>query len=173
VTVSGDSVTLESHGPSAKFSGRIVSVDAKSFDLDGTLEVIDIPIGYSPMTMCDEKSPLRFRNTGKRKFFRHTRTCQDMTTTYFDIFTETVDASKIELTKKMSALQGKHAYDRPGKCVPVLGLMVDDAEDPICVRWNESGLGAPYYDCKRAAGRLYVFDKPKACKEIADRLNNP
>ncbi len=173
VTVSGDTVTIASEGPSAKFAGKLVAIDAKSFDLAGELEILDIPVGYSPMTMCDEKGPLRFRNTGKRKFFRHTRTCADMTTTYFDIFIETVDPAKIEPAKHMSALANKYAYDRPGKCVLVSELIVDDGDDPLCVRWNDSGLGTPYYECKRAAGRLYVFDKPKACKEIADRQNTP
>ena len=171
VSVDGDNVTIASEGPSTKLQGKVVLIDADNFTLEGELELVAIPFGYTDFTTCHEKGPYRFRHTGKRKFFRHTQTCPDMTTSYFDIFIEAFDPSKVERTRKMSTLANHFAYDSPGKCVPVSSLIADDGEDPICVRWNESGLGTPYYECKRAAGRLFVFDKPKACKEIADRQN--
>lgn len=176
VTVDGDTVTITSGGPSAKLDGKLVPIDDKSFTLEGELKVVGTPVGYGSLTTCDEKGPYRFRQTGKRKFFRHTQTCPDMTTSYFDVFIDTITGPATETTKKLSALMGKSVHDSRGQgCAPLSPQLISETKDPTCVRWNESGLGTPYFECPitGAAGRLYVFDKPKACEEIADRLNNP
>lgn len=175
VIVDGETVTITSQGPSAKFSGKLTPVDDNNFTLDGELDVLGVPVGYTDLKTCPEKSPFKFRHTGKRKFFRHTQTCPDMTTTYFDIFIDTIDPKAIEVEKKLSALVGKWLYDsRASGCTTVSTLIVDAQKDPTCDRWGDSGFGTPYYSCPiaGAAGRLYVFDKQKACTDMADRLND-
>lgn len=176
ITVDGESATIVSQGPSVKLSGKIIPIDANNFMLDGDLEVLGVPVAYTDLTRCPGKGPFKFRHTGKRKFFRHTQTCPDMTTSYFDIFIDTIDPKAIELEKRLSAMTGKFVHDsRASGCAAITNELVAAVNDPICDRWGDSGLGTPYYSCPiaGAAGRLYIFDKQKACKEIADRLTNP
>jgi hypothetical protein len=174
VTAEGDAVSITSSGPSAKMNGKVVPIDDNNFTFEGELQVTAVPVGYSELTICSENAPYKFRHTGKRKFFRHTQTCPDMTTSYFDIFIDTFDPAAIQPTKKLSAMTGMYLYDSRGTaCAEVTEKLAKENGDPTCQRWNDSGLGSPYYDCPitGAAGKLYVFQKKKSCTEIAERLN--
>jgi hypothetical protein len=178
VTVDGDSATIHSEGPSVRFEGTIKSIDATSFSLTGELAVTEVPIAYTDLQMCGEKGPFRFRHSGKRKFFRHTQTCTDMTTTYFDVFTDVVDPAALDLTKKLSAMAGKASYDtRRGLCAAVSNDLVNELGDPICQRWNDSGDGVRYFSCVPntakvpSATRIYVFDKASQCSHLRERKN--
>lgn len=175
VTETAAGYTIESVGPAAKLSGTMTLVDDHSFDLKGEVKLLGVPIGYTDLSICDAPGTFRFRQSGKRKYFRYTLTCKDMGTSYFDIFIDTVDASKIEMTKKLSAMTGSYFYDtRETNCYMLNAETLANLKDTTCQRWGDTGYNSPYYDCPivGAEGHVYVFPKKKACTDIANKLNN-
>lgn len=92
----GSELKVRTHGDWALIEGDVVPLDATSFEIHGVVRQRLAPWADDAdfPDDCGLDGTYLFRRTGKRKYFRHVKTCE--VTFYFDVFDKRVTRTQAE-----------------------------------------------------------------------------